>query len=153
MKSNIELANRFKEVIFDGKWIANTNYQEQLNDLSWQIATQKVANMNTIADLAQHIPYYIQGLNQVFNGGTLDIRDTYSFDFAPILSQADWEKRLQKFWNDSYEFASLIEKMTDDKLDSVFVQEKYGSYRRNIDAIIEHAYYHLGQIVLIKKMI
>jgi hypothetical protein len=43
--------------------------------------------------------------------------------------------------------------MPNDKLDSVFVYEKYGSYRRNIDAIIEHAYYHLGQIVLIKKMI
>ncbi|MEG1022142.1 MAG: hypothetical protein RSE50_11550 [Myroides sp.] len=43
--------------------------------------------------------------------------------------------------------------MRDEKLDSVFVDEKYGSYRRNIEAMIEHSYYHLGQIVLIKKML
>jgi hypothetical protein len=34
-----------------------------------------------------------------------------------------------------------------------FVNEKYGSLQRNIDAMIEHSYYHLGQIVLIRKII
>jgi hypothetical protein len=43
--------------------------------------------------------------------------------------------------------------MPEEKLNQVFVDEKYGTYQRNIDAMIEHAYYHLGQIVLIKKMI
>ena len=30
---------------------------------------------------------------------------------------------------------------------------KYGSWYRNIHGIIEHAHYHLGQIVLLKKLI
>ena len=34
-----------------------------------------------------------------------------------------------------------------------FVDEKYGTFQRNIEAMIEHSYYHLGQIVLIKKML
>ena len=34
-----------------------------------------------------------------------------------------------------------------------FVDEKYGTYLRNIDGMIEHAYYHLGQVVLIKKLL
>jgi hypothetical protein len=66
-------------------------------------------------------------------------------------SQQDWENFLTKFWKDTEEFASLIEQMPDEKLNTVFVDAKYGTYQRNIDAMIEHSYYHLGQIVLIKK--
>ena len=38
-------------------------------------------------------------------------------------------------------------------LAQTFVYEKYGSYLRNIEGVIEHSYYHLGQVSLIRKMI
>ena len=41
--------------------------------------------------------------------------------------------------------------MPEEELNQVFVDEKYGTFHRNINALIEHGYYHLGQIVLIKK--
>jgi len=153
MENNIEIAKRFKEVILNGTWIANTNFKDQLSGLDYKTATTPFASLNTIAVLAQHIHYYINGMNNVFKGGTLDIKDKFSFDFPPILSQADWEKFLNIFWNDTEEFASWIEKMPVEKLNHFFVDEKYGSYHRNIDAMIEHSYYHLGQIVLIKKLL
>ncbi|MGN6163930.1 MAG: hypothetical protein ACTHOF_05245 [Flavisolibacter sp.] len=43
--------------------------------------------------------------------------------------------------------------MADSKLDEIFVDEKYGTYYRNLQGIIEHTHYHLGQIVLIKKLL
>lgn len=153
MKSTLEIASRFKEIILNGTWVANTNYKLQLENLDWRIAVKPVQNLNTIAILAQHIHYYIKGLNQVFKGGTLDIKDKFSFDFPPIQSQEEWNSFLEKFWNDSQEFASLVEQMPDEKLNEPFVDEKYGTYRRNIDCMIEHSYYHLGQIVLIKKLL
>ncbi|MEN2487744.1 DUF1572 domain-containing protein [Flavobacterium sp. B11] len=153
MKSATEIANRFREVILDGTWIANTNFKDQLENLDWKIAVSPIKNLNTIAVLAQHIHYYIKGLNEVFKGGTLDIKDKFSFDFPPIHSQEQWNVFLNRFWNDAEEFASLIEQMPDKKLDEVFVDAKYGTYKRNIEAMIEHSYYHLGQIVLIKKQL
>ena len=150
---NHQIANRFREVILNGTWIANTNYKDQLSNLNWQIATTKLESLNTIAALAQHIHYYINGINSVLRGGTLDIKDKFSFDFPTIENQNDWETFLSKFWNESEEFAHLIEQMTDDELKQIFVDEKYGTYQRNIDAMIEHSYYHLGQIVLIKKIV
>lgn len=148
-----QIAHRFREVILNGTWIANTNYKDQLEGLNWKTAIQKIDSLNTIADLAQHIHYYITGILNVFNGGTLDIKDKYSFDFPPIQSQDQWEEFLNKFWNDTERFAVFVEQMTDEKLNDVFVDEKYGTYRRNIEAMIEHSYYHLGQIVLIKKLL
>lgn len=153
MDHRLLIANRFREVILTGTWIANTNFKHQLVNLDWETATAKIESLNTIAVLAQHIHYYINGINKVFKGGTLDIRDKFSFDFPLIESQEDWGNFLSRFWNDSEEFANLIEQMPENKLEQAFVDEKYGSYQRNIDAMIEHSYYHLGQIVLIKKML
>ena len=153
MNSCTTLANRFREVILNGVWIANTNFKNELTTVDWKLANTKHQNLNTIAVLAQHIHYYVNGIKQVFLNENLEIRDRFSFDFPEIESQSQWEDFLAKFWKDAEEFADLIEKMSEEKLLENFVDEKYGSYLRNIDAMIEHSYYHLGQIVLIKKLL
>ncbi len=153
MNSRIQLANRFREVILNGTWISNTNFKDQLDNLDWRIATAKLQDLNTISVLAQHIHYYINGVKNVFLGGNLEISDKISFDFLPITSQEEWEVFLNKFWNDAEEFAGLIEKMPEEKLQESFVDENYGTYLRNIDGMIEHSYYHLGQIVLLRKIL
>lgn len=153
MKSTAALANRFREVILNGTWIANTNYKDQLAGLDWKIATTPVGSLNTIALLARHIHYYINGVKTVFKGGSLEIRDQYSFDFPPISSQEEWDSFLTRFFNDAEEFASVLEQLPEEQLGEAFVDEKYGTYQRNLDGMIEHSYYHLGQIVLIKKIL
>lgn len=153
MESTTQIANRLREVILNGYWVANTNFKLQLSDLTWEQATKKVGTFNTIAALTFHIDYYIAGILNVLEGGSLDIRDKYSFDLPPIESQKDWETLLDKMWSDAEKFANRVEQMPEEKLSEVFVDEKYGNYQRNIDAMIEHSYYHLGQIVMLKKMI
>lgn len=153
MNKSEQLANRLREVILNGTWIANTNFKKQLESLDWKIATKKFQSLNTISVLAQHIHYYIDGIKNVFINGKLEISDKYSFDFPPIESQTQWEEFQNKFWSDTEKLAELIEKMPNEQLNEKFVDEKYGSYLRNIDGMIEHSYYHLGQIVLIKKII
>ncbi len=148
-----QTANRFREVILNGVWIANTNFKAQLSDLTWEQATTKIGNLNTVAALTFHVQYYIAGLVNVLKGGSLDIRDKYSFDMPPIQSQEDWEKLRHQLWQDAEQFADLVEKMPNKKLNEVFTDEKYGDYRRNLEGMIEHSYYHLGQIVLIKKLV
>ena len=152
MNLTTQIANQFREVQLNGNWVA-TNLKTQLSDVTWEQATTKVGPLNTIAALAFHINYYVAGLVNVFQGGSLDIRDKYSFDFPPIESAEDWERLLNKMWSDAEKFANLVEQMPDEKLGEDFVDEKYGKYFRNILSMIEHSYYHLGQIVLLKKLI
>ena len=152
MTLSSQIAKHIREVLLDGTWVA-TNYKVQLSDVSWKQATTKVSNLNTIADLAFHIDYYLAGLIRVFQGGVLDIRDMYSYDAPPISSKQDWENRKQKLFEDAETFANLVEQMSDETLMQPFVEEKYGNNYINIQATIEHCYYHLGQIVLIKKLL
>ncbi len=153
MEKSKQLAHRFREVLLNGTWIANTNYKSQLTDTFWTEAITKVEDLNTIAALAFHINYYVAGVLNVFDGGTLDIRDKYSFDMPKIVSKEDWNDLLNELLANSEKFASQVELMSDENLEEYFVEKKYGTYKRNIEGIIEHSYYHLGQISLIKKMI
>jgi hypothetical protein len=153
MTRNAAIAGRLREVLLNGHWIANTNYKEQLLGISWQQAIQKVGSLNTIAALTYHINYYLEGLLNAFESGELEISDKYSFDLPPIRSGADWNKLVTAFLANSEKFVRSVEQMDDTIFDQPFVDEKYGSYLRNIEGVIEHSYYHLGQISLIKKMI
>jgi hypothetical protein len=60
---------------------------------------------------------------------------------------------VQTFLSNAEKFADAVEEMDDSLFDRPFVDEKYGSYLRNIEAVIEHSYYHLGQVSLIKKLV
>ena len=153
MNRSLDLAGRLQEVLLDGKWIANTNFKEQILSINWEQATTKVANLNTIALLTFHINYYLKGVLQVLNGGTLDIHDKYSFDMPVFSNKADWETLVNEFLNNATAFVNKVKNLNDEVLDSSFVDEKYGTYQRNLEAIIEHTYYHLGQISLIRKMV
>jgi hypothetical protein len=153
MTRNITIASRLREVLLNGHWIANTNYKEQIQSLTWQQATHKIENVNTIAALTYHINYYLVGLLNAFENGKLEISDKYSFDLPLITSETEWNKLVIDFLNNAEKFADKVEQMKDAIFDEPFVDEKYGTLLRNIEGVIEHSYYHLGQIALIRKMI
>ncbi len=150
---NKYLAHRLREVLINGKWIANTNLKEQITSISWIQAIQRVENLNTIALLTFHINYYLKGILTVFEGGNLEIKDKYSFDMPEIKSETDWNSLVNEFVSNAEKFINHVERMDDKLLNEPFVKEEYGSYLRNIEAQIEHSYYHLGQVSLIKKLI
>lgn len=146
------IANRLQEVLLDGHWIANTNYKEQIESVTLEQAVQQIGDLNTIAALTFHVNYYLAGILNVFNGEPLEIRDKYSFDLPPITSEQDWKNLKDEFLSNASTFVHHVKNMPDSKLDEGFVDEKYGTYLRNIEGVIEHSYYHLGQITLLNKM-
>ncbi|MCU0452020.1 MAG: DUF1572 domain-containing protein [Bernardetiaceae bacterium] len=89
----------------------------------------------------------------MFEGGNLEIKDKYSFRLPEIKSETDWQNLVQEFVNNSERFIKRVEQLEPDLMNQPFVKEEYGSYLRNIEAQIEHSYYHLGQISLIKKLL
>lgn len=147
------LSSRLQELWLHGQWIANTNYAEQLYNTSWRQAIQSPKGLNSVAALTFHINYYIAGILPVFAGGALTITDQFSFPQPPIATEQDWNQLRKAFFDNARLFIQQVAAMTDEQLDAVFVKEQYGTWQRNIEAMLEHSYYHLGQIVLIRKWI
>lgn len=152
MTYSAQIANHFRQVHFGGNW-TSVNLKQILSDVSWQQAITKVHSLNTIGALVFHINYYVAAVLNVLQGTPMNAHDKYSFDLPPIQSEDDWKKLLDKTWSDAEKFAELAEQLPDSELNEIFVLEKYGNYHRNLLGVIEHTHYHLGQIVVIKKIL
>ena len=146
------LAKHLRDVYFGGNW-TTVSYKDALDGVTWQQATAKVHSFNTIATLIFHTYYYVAGVTKVLQGEPLTSKDEYSWNHPPIASAEDWETMLQTMWRDAETFAALIEQLPESKLWEDFSDPKYGNYYRNLQGIVEHLHYHLGQIVLIKKLL
>lgn len=152
MNISQQIAKHFREIYFGGNW-TSVNLKETLTDVTWQEAATRVHSFNTIATLVFHTNYYTGAVLKVLEGGPLEAHDRFSFDLPPIQSQEDWEKLLNKSFAEAEKFAVLVEQLPQSKLTENFTDEKYGNYYRNLHGIIEHTHYHLGQMVLIKKIL
>ncbi|MGE8430924.1 MAG: DinB family protein, partial [Sphingobacterium sp.] len=119
----------------------------------WEQAIFKISNLNSIAALTYHINYYLEGLLTAFKYGKLEISDKYSFDIPTIVSKADWDALVDRLLKNAKLFCDCIASLDENLFDQPFIDKKYGSYLRNIEGVIEHSYYHLGQISLIRKLI
>jgi len=152
MNLTSQIAKHFRDVHLGGNWTW-VNLKETLSDVTWEQATTKIDSLNTIAALVYHINYYVVAATRVLQGNPMEAHDKYAFDVPPIQSQQDWENLKAKLFSDGEIFAALVEQLPESKLDEIFVLEKYGTYYRNFQGIIEHTHYHLGQIVIIKKLL
>ena len=152
MNTPQHIAKHLKEVFFGGNW-TTSNLKTQLNDVTWEQATHKIHDFNTIATLTFHLSYYVAAVSKAFETGTLNAKDEYSFNHPPITSETDWKNLQEKIWKDVETFTEQIQKIPEHKLNEPFIDPKYGSLYRNLHGIIEHAHYHLGQIAFIKKLI
>lgn len=147
------LSERLHELFLDGRWIANTNYHEVLIEVNAEAATKRIGSLHTISELVYHIHYYLEGLCRVFRGEPLTIKDSLSFNLPPIYTEDDWLALKKALLTSSSQFIFEVTNMDNKMLDECFVNANYGTWLRNIEGVIEHSYYHLGQIVLIKKLI
>jgi hypothetical protein len=152
MNTTTHLARHLRALHFGPNW-TSVSLKEALADVTWQQAVARVNDCNTIVALVYHINYFVDAVLKVLRGGPLDAHDKYSFDHPPIASPDDWQRLLDKVWTDAEALTKLVEQLPEARLSETFVDEKYGDYFANLQGLIEHSNYHLGQIVLLKKLL
>lgn len=146
------ISKHYQELHVGKNWTWS-NLSDALEGVDYKQATTKIYALNTIAILVYHIGYYTTAAIKVLQGGPLEGSDKISFDHPPIESEADWQQLKDRVMSEHQIFAELLEQLPEEKLWETFGEEKYGIYFRNIVGIIEHGHYHLGQIVIIKKIL
>jgi len=152
MTLSFQIAKHLRNLYSGGNY-TGINLKEALADVDWAKAITKVSSLNTILALVYHINYYVIAVSKVLQGEPLNASDKFSYDHPQIQSEEEWKNFLDQFWKDGESFAVLVEQLPDNRFLEPFLDGKYGTYYRNIAGVIEHTHYHLGQIVLIKKLI
>lgn len=144
-------ARHLREACFGGNWTCSA-LRSQLEDVSFDEAMHRRPGFLSIAALTFHVLYYVRVLKDVLEGKGLHGKDEDSFNLPSLNNAEDWQHFLDEAWKEVEATAGLLETLPDEKLFQHFEHEKYGTYHRNIYGIIEHLHYHLGQIVVLKKL-
>lgn len=152
MKTTQLIAKQLRDVYTDGNWTWAT-LKDKISNVTWQEATTQIYDINTIATLVFHINYYTHHVANALEGKEFTASDKFAFTHPPINNEKDWNQMLEGVFKDGERLARQIEHLEDEILNEFFQEEKYGSHFRNFCGIIEHFHYHLGQIVVIKKIL
>lgn len=148
-----ELARHIREVHFGNNW-TDVDMTAVLKDVTWQQAVATpIPEANSIAVLVFHANFYLNYVHKSIKEGVYKFDHNDSFKAPPIQSEADWQALLQKTWDDAEAFAQTVEKLPNSASIYDVIPPFSNSFYKNIQGVVEHTHYHLGQIVLLKKLI
>jgi hypothetical protein len=146
-----QIARHIREIHFGKNWTW-VNLLDTLKDVTYIEATQKIEDFNTIASLVFHMNFYLKIVKERINGRIIKFKHEESFIHPPIKNESDWLSLLKTTYEDAEAFASLVEEMEEETLWKE-ISKEYGNYYRNINGVVEHNHYHLGQIIILKKLL
>ncbi|HEY1869641.1 MAG TPA: DinB family protein [Chitinophagaceae bacterium] len=153
MKITNLIATHVTEVYEGNNW-TDVNIADTIKDISWQQAQQKTAgSSNTIASLLHHLYYWNGIIMQRMKGETPVIPEVNGYDVETLSSEADWIALKERTHQSFVELAESVRSFPEEKLLENYTQSIPSSYYRNMQGIVEHAHYHLGQMVILKKLL
>lgn len=152
MRTTAQIAKHIHQMYFGDNW-TEVNLKDTLSNISFKVANKHINGFNSILALTYHIHYFTKAQLKVLEHGILDAKDSESYKHPEITSQLEWETFLNIIWEEAKQFSALIKQLPNNILQTAFVDEKYGTYATNFLGLIEHTHYHLGQIVILKKLV
>lgn len=124
-----------------------------LDDISVDQLSNALENSHNIAVIIEHmIAWRVFGIKNL-QGEAYDIEEDGPVNFPEIkqIDAAYWVDLKARLAANQEEFLNLIRSYTDQKLEEKVIGRQYNYYIL-LHGIIQHDLYHLGQIVLLKKL-
>ena len=152
MKLTKQIAQHIIEVFEGGNW-TEVNIKDTLEEVDYKEAsTVTRSSNNTIAALVNHLSFYNDIAMQRLSGNNPVINASNGLDVDEIKNEDDWIKMKEHSMESAHQLAFAVRKFPEEK---IFELSPNGvaTYYKTLHGIVEHAHYHLGQIVLLKKLI
>lgn len=125
---------------------------EVLSDLTVEETLNKIGNSHTIAELVEHMITWRQFVVKKLEGDALyDVTEAENFRSVSTITEKDWKATLERLQLSQDTLLSLLKSITDEKLNEIVGKRDYNYYTL-LHGIIQHDIYHLGQIVLMRKL-
>jgi len=139
--------------VYEGNNWTGVSIADVINDVNWQQAQQKtIGSPNTIASLLHHLYYWNGIIQQRMNGENPSVPETNGFDVGEFNSESDWGILKEKTQQSFMQLAEAVKNFPEEKLSETYATGK-SAYYKNFQGIVEHAHYHLGQMVIIKNLL
>jgi uncharacterized damage-inducible protein DinB len=152
MEITLLIAAHIREVFEGNNW-TDISIADTVKDLSFEEAiTVTPASSNTIAALLYHIKFYNEVVMQRLNGIAPEINDANGFDMPELKNETEWKKLVAEAHHSFVKLSGAVENFPEERLNET-TPNGVSSYYKTLHGVTEHAYYHLGQMVILKNLI
>jgi len=139
--------------VYEGNNWTDVNINDTIKDITYEQAQQKTAaSSNTIASLLHHLYYWNGIIMQRLEGENPSIPEANGFDVEKLNNENDWDILKEKTHQSFIQLTVAVSKFPEEKLYDTYAEGR-SSYFKNLHGIVEHAHYHLGQMVILKNLI
>ncbi|MEO8535688.1 MAG: DinB family protein [Flavobacterium sp.] len=152
MSENKRISNLYQSIYNGEPWLEVT-LAKTLENVSSEQACRKInPNLNTIWEIVNHLIQWRRNILKRVQGETVTTPD-HNY-FVPVLdsSEAAWEQSLQSLAKSQELWNAFFEDFNDADLEKIYPSNNH-TYYEHIHGIIQHDVYHLGQIVILKKLL
>jgi len=136
---------------FEGKAWHGPAVNESLEGVTAQIAAARpIANAHTIWELVHHIGAWADIVRRGIEGEKFEITDEMNFPPVNDKSEAAWKESLRQLDESQRKIRQLTLQLSESRLQEIVVEGGSNIYVL-LHGVAQHAIYHAGQIVLLKK--
>lgn len=149
---NIKLVQKLLNDHYDGvPWIDIT-IMGTLKLISAKQAAAKMGELNSIWQIVNHMISWREALIARVKDKPVAYPDDNYIAEIKIITPKAWKDTLKKFEKSQKNIISFLNSSKESLLEKISPTSGY-SYYELVLAILQHDTYHIGQIVLIKKML
>ncbi|MEO5569437.1 MAG: DinB family protein [Bacteroidia bacterium] len=136
---------------FDGSPWLDVNIMDTLKTISASQAAKKIDHLNSIWQIVNHIIAWREtNLKRLKDEIAADPQNNFIEEVKDTSEEA-WQVSLKKLERSQHNILSFISTAKDSMLEKVYITNGF-SYYEHLQGILQHDAYHLGQIILLKKL-
>jgi uncharacterized damage-inducible protein DinB len=152
MKETQQIAKLFEDLYDGDPWI-DVTILGVLKNVSPQQAAKKIApGRNSIWQIVNHIISWRENVLVRVQGNVITTPNNNYFSEIEEISETAWQQSLERLQNSQQQWITFLKHFNESGLDTIYPGNKM-SYYEHIHGIIQHDAYHLGQIVLLTKLV
>lgn len=151
MSSHVIVLAEALEHLYSGQPWLDVTLVEHLQDLSAEQALKRFNGSNNIWQLVNHLIFWHQNVERKLRDEQPDQEgDLPDFYLPENTSDENWHNTLKRLEHSFHTMAETVRNYPEEKLYGQVNNTQHSSYYY-IQGVVEHAAYHMGQIVLLHK--
>lgn len=152
MKETKRIKKLFEDLYNGIPWI-DVTIMDTLKNISAEQAAKKVTpGRNSIWQIVNHMIAWRENVLLRVQGNEVTAPNNNYFTQLEIISETEWQKALERLANSQDQWIRFLENFDESQFDRIYASNKM-SYYEHIHGILQHDAYHLGQIVLLSKLV
>lgn len=152
MKESERISKLFEDLYNGNPWIEVT-IVGTLKNISAKHASKKIfPDRNSIWQIVNHMTSWRENVLLRVQGNEIQAPNNNYFMEITDTSEAAWEKALERLDNSQKQWTGFLKSFSESQFDTIYPPNKM-NYYEHIHGILHHDAYHLGQIVLLSKLV